>query len=321
MVGPTASGKTALAVMLAKCFDGEVIGADSMQIYKGLDIGTAKPTAEEMRGIPHHCIDFLDPEKAFSAADYCAAAEKAEKEIAARGHLPILCGGTGLYVSSFLNGIRFEEDKVTREMRDRLRAEADRRGAAEMYRELCESDPEAAAAIHPNNTVRVLRALEYIRASGKRFSQKNKEAVPSEPPFRTCLIGLDFPDRKELYRRIDLRVDRMLEAGLLKEAEKVWRQREAYQTAAAAIGYKEFFPYFEGTAPVEACTDKLKQASRNYAKRQLTWFRRMEGVLWLDAGSSDCAEKAEQAVKRFLLKSAGAERTGGNSIGAEGNKQ
>ena len=302
VVGPTATGKTALGVALARRFSGEVISCDSMQIYQGLDVGTAKVTPEETCGIPHHGVDILPPDKTFSVADFTAMAAALEQEISARGNLPILVGGTGLYVQSFLYGVRFAEEKTPVGLREQLAAELAEKGGAAMYEELRRADPEAAAAIHPNNQVRVLRALEHYRATGRRLSEQKAGSLPQERPYRSLILGLDFPDRAALYRRIDLRVDKMLEAGLLAEAEYVWRSRERFRMAAQAIGYKEFFPYFEGTAPLEACTDKLKQASRNYAKRQLTWFRHMDGVVWLDAGAPDAAETAIHQVSEFLSK-------------------
>ena len=175
-------------------------------------------------------------------------------------------------------------------------------GPEAMYAKLQAVDPEAAAAIHPNNKVRVLRALEHYRATGKRLSEQKADSLPPERPYRSLVLGLDFPERAALYRRIDLRVDKMLEAGLLAEAEYVWRNREAFRTAAQAIGYKEFFPYFQQTATLEVCTEKLKQASRNYAKRQLTWFRHMDGVTWLDAGAADVRQTALRLTQDFLLK-------------------
>ena len=302
VVGPTATGKTALGVALAQHFSGEVISCDSMQIYKGLDVGTAKVTPEETCGIPHHGVDILTPDKPFSVADFTAMAGRLEREISARGALPILVGGTGLYVQSFLNGVRFTEEKAPAGLREQLAAELAEKGGTAMYEELRQVDPEAAAAIHPNNQVRVLRALEHYRATGKKLSEQKAESLPPEKPYRSLILGLDFPDRVTLYRRIDLRVDKMLEAGILPEAELVWQNRETYRTAAQAIGYKEFFPYFEGAASLEACTDKLKQASRNYAKRQLTWFRHMEGVVWLDAGAPDVRQTAIRTVSEFLAK-------------------
>ncbi len=302
VVGPTATGKTALGVTLAQHFSGEVISCDSMQIYKGLDVGTAKVTPEETCGIPHHGVDILTPDKTFSVADFAAMAAELEQQISARGHLPILVGGTGLYVQSFLYGVRFAEEKAPAGLREQLTAELAEKGGAAMYEELRSVDPEAAAAIHPNNQVRVLRALEHYRATGKKLSEQKADSLPPERPYRSLILGLDFPDRAGLYRRIDLRVDKMLDAGILQEAEYVWQNRETFRTAAQAIGYKEFFPYFEGAAPLEVCTEKLKQASRNYAKRQLTWFRHMDGVVWLDAGAPDAAETALRKTEEFLAK-------------------
>ena len=302
VVGPTATGKTALGVTLAQHFSGEVISCDSMQIYKGLDVGTAKVTPEETCGIPHHGVDILTPDKTFSVADFTAMAVELEQQISARGHLPILVGGTGLYVQSFLYGVRFAEEKAPAGLREQLTAELAEKGGAAMYEELRSVDPEAAAAIHPNNQVRVLRALEHYRATGKKLSEQKADSLPPERPYRSLILGLDFPDRAGLYRRIDLRVDKMLDAGILQEAEYVWQNRETFRTAAQAIGYKEFFPYFEGAAPLEVCTKKLKQASRNYAKRQLTWFRHMDGVVWLDAGAPDAAETALRKTEEFLAK-------------------
>ena len=302
VVGPTATGKTALGVSLAQHFSGEVISCDSMQIYKGLDVGTAKVTPEETCGIPHHGVDILTPDKTFSVADFTAMAAELEQQISARGHLPILVGGTGLYVQSFLYGVRFAEEKAPAGLREQLAAELAEKGGAAMYEQLKQADPEAAAAIHPNNQVRVLRALEHYRATGKKLSEQKADSLPPERPYRSLVLGLDFPDRADLYRRIDLRVDKMQDAGILQEAEYVWQNRETFRTAAQAIGYKEFFPDFEGTAPLDACTEKLKQASRNYAKRQLTWFRHMDGVVWLDAGAPDVAEAALRKTDEFLAK-------------------
>lgn len=302
VAGPTATGKTALGVALAKRFGGEVISADSMQIYRGLDVGTAKVTAEETQGVPHHCVDFLPPEEVFSVADFTALAARLEQEISARGALPILVGGTGLYIQSFLEGIRFTEEKPSNGLREQLAAELEARGPEAMYAELLSVDPQAAAAIHPNNRVRVLRALEHYRATGRRLSEQKAASRPSQRPYRSLVLGLDFADRAQLYRRIDLRVDRMMEQGLLEEARLVYDHRDSYRTAAQAIGYKEFFPYFAGEAELAACVEKLKQASRNYAKRQLTWFRHMEGVVWLQADAPDLLDEACRRTEVFLEK-------------------
>ena len=302
VVGPTATGKTALGVALAEQFGGEVISADSMQIYKGLDVGTAKVTPEETHGIPHHGVDILEPDAPFSVADFTAMAGRLEQEIAGRGHLPILVGGTGLYVQSFLYGVRFTEEKAPAGLREQLAEELAQKGGAALYAELQQVDPEAAAVIHPNNQVRVLRALEHYRATGKKLSEQKADSLPPEKPYRSLILGLDFPERAQLYRRIDLRVDQMMEQDLLNEAKHVWEHRDTYKTAAQAIGYKEFFPYFAGESALAPCVEKLKQASRNYAKRQLTWFRHMEGICWLDASAPDVREQAARLTNEFLAK-------------------
>ena len=302
VVGPTATGKTALGVALAEAFEGEVISADSMQIYKGLDVGTAKVAPEETHGIPHHAVDILEPDELFSVADFVTLAGTLEADISARGRLPILVGGTGLYVQSFLYGVRFAAEKTPDGLREQLAAELAEKGPEAMYKELQTADPEAAAAIHPNNQVRVLRALEHFRATGKRLSEQKAQSLPPERPYRSLVLGLDFPDRAQLYRRIDLRVDLMMEQDLLNEAKCVWEHRDTYKTAAQAIGYKEFFPYFAGERALAPCVEKLKQASRNYAKRQLTWFRHMEGICWLDASAPDVREQAAHLTNEFLAK-------------------
>ena len=302
VVGPTATGKTALGVTLAETFGGEVISADSMQLYKGLDVGTAKVTSDETHGIPHHAVDLLTPDEPFSVADFVALAGRLEADISARGRLPILVGGTGLYVQSFLYGVRFAAEKTPDGLREQLAAELAEKGPEAMYAQLQAVDPEAAAAIHPNNQVRVLRALEHYRATGKRLSEQKAESLPAERPYRSLVLGLDFPERAQLYRRIDLRVDKMMENGLLPEAELVYQNRERFKTAAQAIGYKEFFPYFESTANLTECTERLKQATRNYAKRQLTWFRNQNDAVWLYVDEDDVLAKATALVRNFLGK-------------------
>lgn len=294
--GPTATGKTALSVGLAKEFNGEIISADSMQIYKGLDVGTAKITPDEMEGVPHHLLDFLEPEQPFSVADFVDRAAALIEQITERGHLPIVAGGTGLYLSSLLNGVQFAPQKVPPELRVQLQQELEERGAQALYEELRQVDPEAAAGIHPNNHHRVLRALELYRATGVTMSRQKAESLPTEQPYDALLLCLDFPERAQLYERIDLRVDRMMTAGLLQEARLVYDYQAEYKTAAQAIGYKELFPYFAEEQELTPCVDKLKQASRNYAKRQLTWFRRMPQVQWLDASNPNVLETARQLV-------------------------
>ena len=298
--GPTASGKTALSVALARAFDGEIINADSMQIYKNLDVGTAKPSAEERQGIPHYLLDFLPPETPYSVADFTAAADPLIRDITARGRLPLVVGGTGLYITSLLSGMAFAPEKTDPAIRARLQARADTEGGAALYAELQRIDPNYAAQVHPNNLPRVIRALELFEATGRRMSDQRREARPAEAPYHALCLCLTCRDRAVLYSRIDRRVDEMVENGVLDEARQVYDHRDAYRTAAQAIGYKEFFPYFEDTANLTECTERLKQATRNYAKRQLTWFRRQNDAVWLYLDEEDVTEHACTLVRAFL---------------------
>ncbi len=286
IVGPTASGKTALAVAAAKALDGEVISCDSMQIYKYLSIGTAKPTAEEMDGIVHHCIDFVDPRTPFSCPDYVAAATACAHDILSRGKLPVFCGGTGLYLDSTIRGTQFsdkpEDDSESTVMAD-LRAEYEQNGIDAIHARLAEVDPDAAAAIHKNNTKRVLRALEIYLTTGKTKTAWDAESHASPPVFDACYIGLDYRDRAILHDRINRRVTLMLEGGLEEEVRRLYA--EGYlpdgSTAAQAIGYKEFLAYLRGEMTLDEAADNLRTATRRYAKRQLTWFRRNPAMHWL----------------------------------------
>ena len=280
VVGPTASGKTWLGIELAKKYGGEVISADSMQIYKGLDIASAKPTQEEMQGIPHHLIGFLDRDRSFSAAEYVELANQKIQEVLSRGKLPIIVGGTGLYVDSLLNNVKFAEVKGDENYREQLYAFAREQGNEALHSRLVSLDPEAAEAIHPNNTVRVVRALEVIHVSGRKFSELKAESRLEESPYDSMILGLNCADRAVLYNRIDQRVDQMLEAGLVEEARAVWQEGNI-RTAANAIGYKELIPYFEGSTTLEEAVAIIKQETRRYAKRQLTWFRRNERIRWI----------------------------------------
>lgn len=298
--GPTATGKTALSVSLAKRFDGEIISADSMQIYRGLDVGTAKITPEEMRGVPHHLLNLLDPEQNFSVADFVAAAQQKITEITGRGHLPFVVGGTGLYITSLLNGLAFAPQKTDPALRQSLRQQAERLGATEMHRRLAQVDPAYAAAVHPNNLPRVLRALELYETTGRKMSEEREAAKPACPPYRSLCLCLSCADRARLYARIDARVERMMDEGLLREAKVVYDHRAAYRTAAQAIGYKEFFPYWEESAPLQECVAALQQASRRYAKRQITWFKHQGDAVWLEAEDPALFEKASEEVRLFL---------------------
>lgn len=291
LCGPTASGKTALAVMLAKALDGEVVSADSMQIYKGLTVGTAAPTEAEMQGVPHHLIGVVPPEQNFSVADWTAAAAEKIEEIHQRGKTPILAGGTGLYLSSLMNGVRFTEEKTDPALREALRRQLEQEGAEAMYQRLCEVDAAYAAALHPNNSGRVLRALEVYLQSGQTMTQRLAQSLPAEKPYDTCLYALNYDSRDTLYEKIERRVDAMMAQGILNEARRVYDNRENWHTAAQAIGYKEFFPFFEQQASLEDCVQELKKATRHYAKRQLTWFRRMEGIRWERAADPGAAQR------------------------------
>lgn len=298
--GPTASGKTALSVALAKAFDGEIINADSMQIYKNLDVGTAKPTTQEQQGIPHHLLGFLPPEMPFSVADFTAAADPLVREISAHGKLPLVVGGTGLYITSLLNGVAFAPEKLDPTIRARLQAQAEAEGSAALYAQLQVVDPDYAAQVHPNNLPRVIRALELFEATGRKMSEERVNARAAEPPYRALCLCLTCRDRAALYDRIGRRVDLMVENGVLDEARQVYDHRDSYRTAAQAIGYKEFFPYFEGTASLDDCTERLKQATRNYAKRQLTWFRRQNDAVWLYLDEENVVDHACALVRAFL---------------------
>ena len=280
VVGPTASGKTWLGVELAKIYGGEVISADSMQIYKGMDIASAKPAEEEKQGIPHHLMDFLDRDVSFSAADYVQLANEKIQEVLSRGKLPIIVGGTGLYIDSLLENVKFSEGGSDEIYRQELYAFAKEQGNEALHARLAELDSEAAEGIHPNNLVRVVRALEVCHVTGRKFSDLKRESKMVESPYDSLIIGLNYEDRQTLYDRIDLRVDEMVRAGLVEEARQLWLER-GMKTAANAIGYKELIPYFKGERALEDCIADIKQETRHYAKRQLTWFRRNQRIEWI----------------------------------------
>ncbi len=285
VVGSTAGGKTSLAVELARRHGGEIISCDSMQIYRGMNIGTATPTLEEKRGIPHHLMDFVDPTdpRGYSCADYVIDARGAVEDILARGKLPILCGGTGLYLDAFLRGGTFEVTDSDPALRAALCALAEREGAEALHAMLRELDPETAEAVHPNNVKRVARAIEICKTTGRKKSELDRESREPDCPFDATVIGLHYDSRELLYSRIDRRVDMMLSEGLLEETQRLREAGvfEICQTAAQAIGYKELFPYLDGEATLEACVEVLKMATRRYAKRQMTWFRAKEYVRWI----------------------------------------
>ncbi len=275
VVGPTASGKTALGVALARQFDGEIISCDSMQIYRGLPIGTAQPSADERMGVPCHLLGCIDPSMPFSVSDFVALAGNCIDEICSRNRLPLLVGGTGLYVRSLLRGFVFHEEAQDDALRRELFQRADLPdGPQKLFAELERVDPVSAANIHPHNVKRVIRALEYWKLTGEPFSNQAERSRTLETPYRHLILCLAFRDRQRLYKRIDGRVDAMLEQGLLKEAEMVYRLYAETPTAAQAIGYKEFFPYFAGDLSLAQAVEDVKRESRRYAKRQITWFHR-----------------------------------------------
>ncbi len=280
VVGPTASGKSRLAVELAKWLNSEVVSADSMQIYQEMTIGTAKITPEEMEGVPHHMIDFLPVTSPFSVADYVSMAKTCLQEIHNRGKIPVLAGGTGLYVRSLLQNLDFSEGDHDLSLREELTELANREGVEPLMEELRRIDPESAERIEPNNLPRVIRAIELYRTTGKTMTQHLADSRRNPSPYQVCMIGLNYQDRSVLYDRINRRVDEMMAQGLLEEARTLL-QGEGGKTALQAIGYKELKPYFDGERSLEESVAFMKQATRRYAKRQLTWFRREEKIHWL----------------------------------------
>ena len=280
VAGPTASGKTAAAIHICQHFNGEVVSADSMQIYKYLSVGTAKPDEEEKAGIPHHLMDFLEPSQPFSVAEYVQLAKEAIADIHRRGKLPVVVGGTGLYIDSLIYNIQFSESDSDPKLREELQQYAAEHGIAALWNILKEKDPEAADNIHPNNVGRVVRAIEMIELTGKTKTQQLEESRREPCPYDVLYLALNYRDRQTLYDRINLRVNIMLEQGL--ESEARWLLEHGYApTAAQAIGYKEMFGYLYGEETHEQAIEKIQQGSRRYAKRQLTWFRRNEEVQWL----------------------------------------
>ena len=298
IAGPTASGKTALAVEVARLTNGEVISCDSMQIYKRMDIGTAKPTREEMQGIPHHMIDVAEPDEDFSVGRYCQMASPIIDDILARGKTAVIAGGTGLYMDSLIRGNDFAPFPSTGQ-REKLEAQCDEMGLDYMKEWLTRIDPEAAARIHDRK--RLLRALEVYLETGETITEHNRKTQLIPPKYSPLWLGLDFTDRAELYRRIDLRVDIMLQQGLVQEIRDLLDSGiPARCTAMQAIGYKEFVSALEGNGTIEEAAAQVQQSSRRYAKRQLTWFRRNKDMNWLvretGEGADEILEKARLVI-------------------------
>lgn len=279
--GPTASGKTGLAVALAQRLDGEVVSCDSMQIYRGMDVGTAKPTAEEMQGVPHHLLDVADPDESFSVSRYVELADRAVQDILARGKVAIVAGGTGLYMDSLMLGRAFAPLPETGK-RQALEQEAMERGIEPLLARLREVDPDAAARLHPSDRKRIIRALEVFAETGKTITQHNEESRRLPPKYDPIRLGLTFEPRQLLYDRIDRRVEQMVAQGLVHEVEALLeRGISPHATAMQAIGYKEMVGFLQGESTLDEAVALIQQGSRRYAKRQLTWFRRNPEVRWL----------------------------------------
>ena len=280
--GPTASGKTALAVALAKAHNGEVVSADSMQIYRTMDIGTAKPTAEEMEDVPHHMLDVADPEEDFSVARYVEMAAACVDDILARGKLPIIAGGTGLYIDSLLSGRTFAAFSPDSPLRKRLERRYVTQGGSALLAELKQIDPQSAARLHPNDGKRIIRALEVYYSTGTTITQHNAATQAIPPRYEAATIGLAFRERQDMWDRISRRVDQMMDQGLVREVRSLLDRGVPLScTAMQAIGYKEMAAALLNGGSVEAAAEEIKLRSRQYAKRQLTWFRRNPGCRWL----------------------------------------
>lgn len=299
IAGPTASGKTALAVRVAAAIGGEVVSADSMQIYDGVCVGTARPTVEEMQGVPHHLLGFVPLQAKYSVAQYLEDAHRTFSDIYTRGVTPVMCGGTGLYIQSFMENRQLFEESPDPALRARYAALAEEQGADTLFKRLQQVDPLTAARLHPNDLHRIIRALEVYDTTGCTISEQTATSLSVPSPYSPCLMVLDFRDRQKLYERINRRVDVMLQNGLLEEAERILRTNPD-ATVTQAIGYKEFGAYFDGAATLQEAADRLRQQTRRYAKRQLSWFRRMPHAftLWVDEFAS-AEDLAEAALKHY----------------------
>ncbi|MDE6148941.1 MAG: tRNA (adenosine(37)-N6)-dimethylallyltransferase MiaA [Ruminococcus sp.] len=301
IAGPTASGKTKLAVEIAKKYDGEVISADSMQIYKEMNIASAKPTVDEMQGIPHHLIDILEPDYTFSVAEYVKMAKDVIMDVYSRKKTPIICGGTGLYISSLIDNVKFDDTGNDNAIRNKLQREAEQFGNHYLWEKLNEIDPETAANVHENNLPRVIRGIEVFELTGIKLSEHKINSRKESTPYNPCIIGLTFSDRALLYDRINKRVDSMIVNGLVSEAKYMYENCKT-ATSRQAIGYKELIPYFENTCTLDSCVEKIKQETRHYAKRQLTWFRRIDGIQWVEVDKFDEYKNFIEKVENIIAK-------------------
>lgn len=298
LTGPTAAGKTELSIAFAKKLNGAIISADSMQVYKYMNIGSAKIRPEEMQGIRHYLVDVLDPREEFHVARFQQMAKEALEEIYRNGQLPIVVGGTGFYIQALLKDIDFDESSGELPCRKELEETARREGGAVLYERLKQVDPESAEAIHPNNVKRVIRALEFYQETGQPISLHNREQKEKQPPYTYAYFVLN-DDRARLYERIDRRVDRMVEQGLVEEVR--WLKEHGYDRSLVSmqgLGYKELFPYLDGTCSLEEAVEIIKRDTRHFAKRQITWFKREPDVIWLN--QQEFGYDKEKILKRML---------------------
>lgn len=300
IVGPTASGKTALSIEIAKKFGGEIVCADSMQIYKGIHIASAAPDESEKSGVPHHLLEFLDLSQSFSVADYVKSARAVIKDINARGKLPVIVGGTGLYINSLLDNIEYIEQETDLKLRESLEKKFDLIGADAMLKELAQFDKVSAESLHPNNRRRIIRAFEVYIQTGKTITEQNILSKQNKNNLKPLVLGINFKDRQLLYERINKRVDLMLQNGLLSEAEQTFNSNSK-NGGFQAIGHKELYGYFKGECSISQAAENLKMQTRRYAKRQITWFGKDERINWLYPDTdNDIFVKAENLVNDFL---------------------
>lgn len=301
VAGPTASGKTALSLALARCLDGEIVSCDSMQVYRGMDIGTAKPSPDERGGIPHHMLDVAEPTEDYSAARYAREADEAIRGVLARGKHPIVAGGTGLYLRALVSGLHDAAPDDGGQSRARFAAYLGERGEDALHALLADADPETAARLSPKDHRRVIRALEVHALTGTPLSEHHRRARSNPPRYETLTLGLRCPDRAELYARIGARVDDMMRRGLLDEVRALLDAGvPAGCTAMQAIGYKELTDVLAGLVPLETAVEDVKTATRRYAKRQKTWFNRQWDVLWLDAGAPNLVAMSTEIAGKYL---------------------
>lgn len=300
VVGPTASGKTALGAALCGKYNGEVVSADSMQIYKGMDVGTAKPSAGEMGEIPHHMFDAAEPSERYSVARFVAQAERCVAGIVKRGKLPVVVGGTGLYVDSLINGLYFAAACGDGEYREGLEAFCRENGTDALFGLLREKDPESAARLHPNDVKRVIRALEVIHATGMTISGHNRETKKAPKRYDALYIGLDYERREDLYLAIGRRVDAMIKDGLVAEVMSLKEKNAFSATSSQAIGYREILSFLDGGLTLKDAVEKIKKRTRNYAKRQLTWFKRNPDVMWIRRGPDTPFEGIFDISSKYL---------------------